>query len=422
MKALVLGAGGREHALVYALKKSSFVDEVIAAPGNGGISKMVEVFPLNPVNSKEVLELVLTQKVDIVVIGPEAPLVAGVADMLRKEGIKVYGPGRAGAMLEGSKAFAKRFMNDCRIPTAPFDVCSSFDKALKALKKRTPPFVIKADGLAAGKGAFIIDDTTEARNILDQLLVKGVLGEAGRTVVIEDFLAGYEITAMAITDGRTYRMLPLSQDHKRAYDSDKGPNTGGMGAYSPLPQVDDTLKAKIEDEVVKPTVEGLKRKGIDFRGTIYAGLMIHEDSPYVLEYNVRFGDPEAQVVIPICDVDWGRIFVSCAGGNLEESALINATRSGVGVVMASGGYPDKYETGYPIEGLDALEGRDDVIVFHSGTRMERGKFLTNGGRVLTVVGLADDLKEARDKAYRAISSITFKDAHYRRDIAWQAFV
>ena len=422
MKALVLGAGGREHALVYALKKSSFVDEVIAAPGNGGISKMVEVFPLNPVNSKEVLELVLTQKVDIVVIGPEAPLVAGVADMLRKEGIKVYGPGRAGAMLEGSKAFAKRFMNDCRIPTAPFDVCSSFDKALKALKKRTPPFVIKADGLAAGKGAFIIDDTTEARNILDQLLVKGVLGKAGRTVVIEDFLAGYEITAMAITDGRTYRMLPLSQDHKRAYDGDKGPNTGGMGAYSPLPQVDDTLKAKIEDEVVKPTVEGLKRKGIDFRGTIYAGLMIHEGSPYVLEYNVRFGDPEAQVVIPICDVDWGRIFVSCAGGNLEESALINATRSGVGVVMASGGYPDKYETGYPIEGLDALEGRDDVIVFHSGTRMERGKFLTNGGRVLTVVGLADDLKEARDKAYRAISSITFKDAHYRRDIAWQAFV
>mgnify|MGYP000873087623 FL=1 len=422
MKALVLGAGGREHALVYALKKSSFVDDVIAAPGNGGISKMVEVFPLNPVNSKEVLELVLTQKVDIVVIGPEAPLVAGVADMLRKEGIKVYGPGRAGAMLEGSKAFAKRFMNDCRIPTAPFDVCSSFDKALKALKKRTPPFVIKADGLAAGKGAFIIDDTTEARNILDQLLVKGVLGKSGHTVVIEDFLAGYEITAMAITDGRTYRMLPLSQDHKRAYDGDKGPNTGGMGAYSPLPQVDDTLKAKIEDEVVKPTVEGLKRKGIDFRGTIYAGLMIHEGSPYVLEYNVRFGDPEAQVVIPICDVDWGRIFVSCAGGNLEESALINATRSGVGVVMASGGYPDKYETGYPIEGLDALEGRDDVIVFHSGTRMERGKFLTNGGRVLTVVGLADDLKEARDKAYRAISSITFKDAHYRRDIAWQAFV
>jgi len=422
MKALVLGAGGREHALVYALKKSSFVDEVIAAPGNGGISKMVEVFPLNPVNSKEVLELSLTQKVDIVVIGPEAPLVAGVADMLRKEGIKVYGPGRAGAMLEGSKAFAKRFMNDCRIPTAPFDVCSSFDQALEALKKRTPPFVIKADGLAAGKGAFIIDDTTEARNILDQLLVKGVLGEAGRTVVIEDFLAGYEITAMAITDGRTYRMLPLSQDHKRAYDGDKGPNTGGMGAYSPLPQVDDTLKAKIEDEVVKPTVEGLKRKGIDFRGTIYAGLMIHEGSPYVLEYNVRFGDPEAQVVIPICDVDWGRIFVSCAGGNLEESALINAARSGVGVVMASGGYPDKYETGYPIEGLDALEGRDDVIAFHSGTRMEGGKFLTNGGRVLTVVGLADDLKEARDKAYRAISSITFKDAHYRRDIAWQAFV
>jgi len=422
MKALVLGAGGREHALVYALKKSSFVDEVIAAPGNGGISKMVEVFPLNPVNSKEVLELSLTQKVDIVVIGPEAPLVAGVADMLRKEGIKVYGPGRAGAMLEGSKAFAKRFMNDCRIPTAPFDVCSSFDQALEALKKRTPPFVIKADGLAAGKGAFIIDDTTEARNILDQLLVKGVLGESGRTVVIEDFLAGYEITAMAITDGRTYRMLPLSQDHKRAYDGDKGPNTGGMGAYSPLPQVDDTLKAKIEDEVVKPTVEGLKRKGIDFRGTIYAGLMIHEGSPYVLEYNVRFGDPEAQVVIPICDVDWGRIFVSCAGGNLEESALINAARSGVGVVMASGGYPDKYETGYPIEGLDALEGKDDVIAFHSGTRMEGGKFLTNGGRVLTVVGLADDLKEARDKAYHAISSITFKDAHYRRDIAWQAFV
>jgi len=421
MKALVLGAGGREHALVYALKKSSFVNEVIAAPGNGGISRIAEVFPVNPTNAKEVLDLTLTQKVDIAVIGPEAPLVAGVADELRKEGIKVYGPGKTGAMLEGSKAFAKNFMKDCRIPTAPFDVCSSYEQALKALKKRIPPFVIKADGLASGKGAFIAKDLTEACEVLDQLLVKGILGEAGRTVVIEDFLEGFEITAMAITDGRTYRMLPLSQDHKRVFDGDKGPNTGGMGAYSPLPQVDDVLKARIEDEVIKPTIKGLKDKGIDFRGTVYAGLMIHEGSPYVLEYNVRFGDPEAQVVIPICDVDWGKIFISCANGDLGEVGQIDAARSAVAVVMASGGYPNHYETGYIIEGLEGLEGRDDVIVFHSGTQMKNGQFLTSGGRVLTVVGLADDLMQARKKAYHAVSSITFKDAHYRKDIAWQAF-
>jgi len=421
MKALVLGAGGREHALVHALKKSSFIDEVIAAPGNGGISRIAEVFPVNPTNAKEVLDLTLTQKVDIAVIGPEAPLVAGVADELRKEGIKVYGPGKTGAMLEGSKAFAKNFMKDCRIPTAAFDVCNSYDQALKALKKRTPPFVIKADGLASGKGAFIAKDLTEACEVLDQLLVRGILGEAGRTVVIEDFLEGFEITAMAITDGRTYRMLPLSQDHKRVFDGDKGPNTGGMGAYSPLPQVDDVLKGRIEDEVIKPTIKGLKDKGIDFRGTIYAGLMIHEGSPYVLEYNVRFGDPEAQVVIPICDVDWGKIFISCANGDLGEVGQIDAARSAVAVVMASGGYPNHYETGYIIEGLEDLEGRDDVIVFHSGTQMKNGQFLTSGGRVLTVVGLADDLMQARKKAYHAVSSITFKDAHYRRDIAWQAF-
>lgn len=421
MKALVLGAGGREHALVHALKKSSFVNEVITAPGNGGISRIAEVFPVNPTNAKEVLDLTLTQKVDIAVIGPEAPLVAGVADELRKEGIKVYGPGKTGAMLEGCKAFAKNFMKDCRIPTAPFDVCSSYEQALKALKKRIPPFVIKADGLASGKGAFIAKDLTEACEVLDQLLVKGILGEAGRTVVIEDFLEGFEITAMAITDGRTYRMLPLSQDHKRVFDGDKGPNTGGMGAYSPLPQVDDVLKARIEDEVIKPTIKGLKDKGIDFRGTVYAGLMIHEGSPYVLEYNVRFGDPEAQVVIPICDVDWGKIFISCANGDLGEVGQIDAARSAVAVVMASGGYPNHYETGYIIEGLEGLEGRDDVIVFHSGTQMKNGQFLTSGGRVLTVVGLADDLMQARKKAYHAVSSITFKDAHYRKDIAWQAF-
>jgi len=422
MKVLVLGSGGREHALVYALKKSKRVSEVIAAPGNGGISDVCDVFSINPLNESQVLDLTLNQRVDLVVIGPEAPLVAGVADALKKAGILVYGPGKSGAMLEGSKVFAKRFMKRHNIRSAAFDVCSSYDEAESALTKRTPPLVIKADGLASGKGAFVVEDLSSALKAAHELLVEGKLGEAGQIVIVEDFLKGYELTAMAITDGNSYKMLPLSQDHKRAFDNDEGPNTGGMGAYAPLPQVNEALKARIENEIIRPTVQGLKADNINFTGTIYAGLMIHDGDPYVLEYNVRFGDPEAQVVLPICNVDWGELFLSCCRGTLDELDEITVNGSAVGVVMASGGYPEKYETGYPIEGLDGLKDKDDVIVFHSGTKKEESKFLTKGGRVLTVVGLADNLKGAKEKAYHAVSSIHFKDAHYRRDIAWQAFV
>ena len=422
MKVLVLGSGGREHALVYALKKSKRVSEVIAAPGNGGISDVCDVFSINPLNESQVLDLTLNQRVDLVVIGPEAPLVAGVADALKKAGILVYGPGKSGAMLEGSKVFAKRFMKRHNIRSAAFDVCSSYDEAESALTKRTPPLVIKADGLASGKGAFVVEDLSSALKAAHELLVEGKLGEAGQIVIVEDFLKGYELTAMAITDGNSYKMLPLSQDHKRAFDNDEGPNTGGMGAYAPLPQVNEALKGRIENEIIRPTVQGLKADNINFTGTIYAGLMIHDGDPYVLEYNVRFGDPEAQVVLPICNVDWGELFLSCCRGTLDELDEITVNGSAVGVVMASGGYPEKYETGYPIEGLDGLKDKDDVIVFHSGTKKEESKFLTKGGRVLTVVGLADNLKDAKEKAYHAVSSIHFKDAHYRRDIAWQAFV
>lgn len=422
MKALILGSGGREHALLYSLKKSRVITEAIAAPGNGGISEMCPLFPLNILDAKEVTDLARSQKIDLVVIGPEAPLVAGVADALRHQGILVYGPGKEGAKLEGSKAFAKNFMKRQNIPTAPFDVCSDLDEAKKALVKRTPPYVIKADGLAAGKGAFVVSEMKEAEKIASELLVERRLGEAGQTIVVEDFLKGYELTAMAVTDGKTYRMLPLSQDHKRAFDGDEGPNTGGMGAYSPLPQVSKLLINRIEREIIAPTVEGLKAEGRDFIGTIYAGIMVHDGDPYVLEYNVRFGDPEAQVVLPICDVDWGDLFTACCSGTLDEFGEIKAKTTAVGVVMASGGYPDSYEMGYPIEGLERLKDREDVLVFHSGTKKAEGKFFTDGGRILTIVGLADDLRQAREKAYHAVSSITFRNAHYRRDIAWQAFV
>lgn len=422
MKVLVLGSGGREHALVYALKKSKRVSKVVAAPGNGGISDVCDVFSINPLDESQVLDLTLSQRVHLVVIGPEAPLVAGVADALKKAGILVYGPGKSGAMLEGSKVFAKKFMKRHNIGSASFDVCSNYDEAESALTKRTSPFVIKADGLASGKGAFVVEDLSSALKVARELLVEGKLGDAGHTVIVEDFLKGYELTAMAITDGNSYKMLPLSQDHKRAFDNDEGPNTGGMGAYAPLPQVNEALKARIENEIIRPTVQGLKADNINFTGTIYAGLMIHDGDPYVLEYNVRFGDPEAQVVLPICNVDWGELFLSCCRGTLDELDEITVNGSAVGVVMASGGYPEKYETGYPIEGLDGLKDKDDVIVFHSGTKKEESKFLTKGGRVLTVVGLADNLKDAKEKAYHAVSAIHFKDAHYRRDIAWQAFV
>lgn len=422
MKILLLGGGAREHAIAWALEKSERVEALDAAPGNPGIARIAPCHDIDPCDPVAVLDLVERVKADHVVVGPEAPLVAGVADALREKGIPVFGPGMSGARLEGSKAFSKQFMDRHGIPTAPFDIVTNMVEAEKALRSRTAPYVVKADGLAAGKGAFLPETLEEALTICSSLLIEGDLGEAGRVVVIEDFLPGTEITILAVTDGRTVRLLPTSQDHKRAFDGDKGPNTGGMGAYCPVPWADESLLDTIFDTILEPTVRGLAVEKIDFCGVIYAGLMIDQEKKCrVLEYNVRLGDPEAQVVLAAFPGDWAEVVEACCAGHLDSVAWGQPVDSAVGIVLASGGYPGKYAKGHQVLGIDQAEAIEGVLVFQAGTSMDpKLGLLTSGGRVMTVVGVASTLALAKAKAYEAVSKIGFADAFYRTDISAKA--
>ncbi|MCD6183021.1 MAG: phosphoribosylamine--glycine ligase [Thermovirga sp.] len=418
MKILTLGGGGREHAIVWALSKSHMVDEIHCMPGNGGIQDLAILHEGDHTNPDEVLSLSKRINPDLVVIGPEAPLVNGVADVLRQEGYSVFGPNKAGARLEGSKAFAKTFMKRNNIPTASFDVCTQLPEAMEALKKRTAPYVVKADGLAAGKGAFVLQDLKEAQEICEALLNKNYLKEAGKTIVVEDFLPGRELTVLVITDGSDYIMLPPSQDHKRAWDNDKGPNTGGMGAYAPVPWVDKKMTSQIEKTIVKPTIDGLKKENIPFKGVLYCGLMIDEKQECrVLEYNVRMGDPETQVVLPIFEGDLAETMLACSKGSLKDIKVPLVQKAAVGVVIASGGYPSAYKTGFEIHGIEKLSNVDDIIIFHAGTKKASNKYYTTGGRVLTVVGIGGNIEEARKKVYKNIEVISFEGHFYRKDIA-----
>jgi len=420
MKVMVLGGGGREHAAVHAFSKSEIVTQIHCCPGNPGIAKLAACHAGNNCNPNEMALLCRRLGIDLVFVGPEAPLVAGVADALRSAGIMVMGPGKAGAQLEGSKEFSKKFMARHGIPTSAFECCHSFDECRSALARRSAPYVVKADGLAAGKGAFVTDTLEEAFVICRMMLEDMLLGPAGSTVIIEDFVAGEEMTVLAITDGKTIRLLPPSQDHKRALDGDKGGNTGGMGAYSPVPWADDAFMKKVNDEILVPTLNGLKSDGIPFCGVIYAGIMVKPDgSLSVLEYNVRLGDPEAQVVLPVLSADFGKTILTCCNGTLEKTERISWNGYALGVVMASGGYPDKYETGDEITFIDG--DIPNTYVYHAGTALDdRGRLVTSGGRVLTIVGTAETLKEARDLAYARVGTVKFKNAHYRNDIGDKA--
>lgn len=422
MKILLLGGGAREHAIAWALKKSVRVETLDAAPGNPGIARIAPCHEIDPCDPDSVLKLVESIHADHVVVGPEAPLVAGVADALREKGIPVFGPGKLGARLEGSKAFAKEFMRRHDIPTAPFDIATDMEQAENALRSRKAPYVVKADGLAAGKGAFLPDTIEEALQICRALLVEGELGEAGRVVVIEDYLPGTEITILAVTDGRTVRLLPSSQDHKRVFDGDRGPNTGGMGAYSPVPWADQTFLDTISGTIIEPTIRGLASDGIPFCGVVYAGLMIdREKNCRVLEYNVRLGDPEAQVVLAAFPGDWAEVVEASCKGRLDSVDWKQPVESAVGVVLASGGYPGKYEKGHLILGIDQAAAMEGVLVFQAGTRMDPGLgLLTSGGRVLTVVGRGATLDSAKARAYEAASKIGFADVYYRTDISAKA--
>jgi phosphoribosylamine--glycine ligase len=420
MNILVIGSGGREHALVWALRRSPRVEKVFCSPGNAGIAALAECVPLDTKDRDAVLGFLLARHVDLVVVGPEAPLAEGFADMVRSSGGRVFGPGKAAARLEASKVFAKEFMRASGLPTADFRVFASFDEARAFVDSPEwkPSFrVVKADGLAAGKGVTVCRDKAEVLSALKASLADKVFGPAGEKVVLEEALEGDELSVMALCDGATLSPLPSAQDHKRAFDGDRGPNTGGMGAYAPAPLADAELWARIEREVFEPFLRGLRRHELDYRGVIYFGLMLTASGPKLLEFNARFGDPETQVVVPLVENDWTELLQATVDRRLKGVTVRVRPGAAVCVVLTAEGYPGAYEKGREILGL----GRDlgpDVTVFHAGTALDAsGRVVTSGGRVLGVTAVGPDLGEARRRAYEAASTVSFEGAHYRQDIA-----
>jgi phosphoribosylamine--glycine ligase len=416
---LVVGAGAREHALAWRLAASPSVSEVLAAPGNPGIEQVAETVPdVAAGDTEALLGLAERRRVDLTVVGPEAPLVAGLAGRFAARGMAVFGPSASAARLEGSKAFAKDLCERHGIPAARSWACTEVDQAFDALDRLPGPYVVKADGLAAGKGVTVTESIAEAREAVRDSLLRRAFGDAGATVLVEEYLEGEEVSAMALTDGSAVAPLALAQDFKRALDGDRGPNTGGMGAYSPLPHVDTRARTQIDD-ILAGTVRALRDDGIDYRGVVYAGLMLTADGPKVLEFNCRFGDPETQVLLPRLASDLGAALRACAtaDGSLATSPPAWSGDACVAVVLASGGYPGPFETGIEIEGLSEAAGRPGVEVFHAGSIRRGGRVVTAGGRVLTVAARGPDLAAARTSAYAACGTIRFDGMVFRHDIA-----
>ena len=420
MKVLVVGGGGREHALVWRLAQNATIDRILAAPGNAGIARDASCVPVAADDVDGIVDLVERERVDLTVIGPEVPLVEGLADDLGRRGRPVFGPTRAAARIEGSKAWAKDLCERHGIPAARSQTVTTMATAAGALDAFDPPYVVKADGLAAGKGVVIAEDRASALGAMEAALQTRVFGAAGSTVLVEEFLTGREVSAFALSDGRDVLPLAFAQDFKRVADGDAGPNTGGMGAYSPVPFVDDATSDRIFKEVLVRTVHAMESEGTPYRGVLYAGLMLTEEGPKVLEFNARFGDPETQALMPRLGSDLAELCLASAEGNLALYRANLSPRACVTVVLASGGYPDVYDTGLEISGLDEAGEVDGAIVFHSGTAERQGRVVTSGGRVLSVSGLGDGLAEARARAYEACSRIAFTGMHYRGDIAARA--
>ncbi|MFO8053418.1 MAG: phosphoribosylamine--glycine ligase [Candidatus Omnitrophota bacterium] len=421
MKVLVVGSGAREHCLVDKLFQSPHVDKIYSAPGNGGTTQLAENIDIKADDIKSLVKFAVTKDIELTVVGPELPLAKGIVDRFKDEGLKIFGPGKELAKLESSKIFAKELMQRYNIPTADFRVFNQPDLAKKYLDKKKFPVVVKADGLAAGKGVMVCETKNEAKTAVDTIMVEEKFGQAGNRLIIEDCLVGQELSVLAFSDGETILPLVGSQDHKRAFDNDRGPNTGGMGAYAPTPLLDKQSFDQIIDIVFYPLIKGLKKENKLYKGILYAGLMITDDGPRVLEFNVRFGDPEAQVVLPKMKGDLADIFLKTIDGNLSEAEIEWDQRACVCVVLASGGYPNKYQKGKEIKGLGALENQKDILVYHAGTKKESGKILTNGGRVLSVVGLDPTIKKAKEKVYQAVKNIDFDQMQYRKDISDKAF-
>jgi phosphoribosylamine--glycine ligase len=424
MKVLVIGSGGREHALVWKLSQSKHVDAIFCIPGNGGISEIADCIEIDITNAEKIIAFAKKEGIGFVVVGPENPLALGIVDAFETSGIPIFGPCQKGALLETSKVFAKGLMDKYKVSTASFKVFSNYNDARTYLEGLTLPFVIKADGLCAGKGAYVITDREEARQVLKDLMVTRIHGDAGNKVVIEEFLPGVEASYIAFTDGTSILSMLPSQDHKSLFDNDKGPNTGGMGAYTPIPFINKSLEEEIDKEIMSKTVNALRDEGIIYKGVLYGGLMLTENSnPYVLEFNVRMGDPETQPILFKMKSDIFPILLACAEGRLDTIKNIE-WRDGVSicVVLASGGYPDKPEKGKIIKGLEDLKNKKDIMVFHAGTKKIGDEFLTSGGRVLGVTAIGSTYEDAISKVYDAVSCINFEGMQYRRDIGLKALV
>ena len=421
MKILVVGGGGREHAIIRKLKQSAGVTEILCAPGNGGIAADAVCVPVAATDVENMVELACAQHVDYVVVAPDDPLALGMVDALAEKGIPAFGPDKAAARIEASKVFSKNLMKKYGIPTAEYETFTNADEAMAYIRARGKyPVVVKADGLALGKGVLICEDEAAAESAVKGMLEEGMFGASGRRVVVEEFLTGPEVSVLSFTDGKTVVPMVSSMDHKRALDGDKGLNTGGMGTVAPNPCYTNEIAGVCMETIFKPTVAAMAAEGCPFKGCLYFGLMLTPDGPKVIEYNCRFGDPETQVVLPLLKSDLMDVFEAVSRGELAGQSIewMDDT-SAACVVLASGGYPVKYQSGYPISGLDAA-AEAGATVFHAGTRLQDGEYLTAGGRVLGVTALAGDLRAALDGAYAAADRISFKDMHMRRDIGANA--
>ena len=417
VKILVVGSGGREHALAWKLSQSPRADRIFCAPGNAGTVEVGENAPIPVSDQAGLVSFAKENQIDLTVIGPDDPLAAGIVDRFEAEGLRVFGPSKSAARLESSKIFAKELMRKNKIPTARGAAFSNCEAAFAFVEQARFPLVIKADGLALGKGVIIARDAAEARAAVDSMLTERRFGDAGTRLLIEECLAGSECSLHALVDGGSYRMLATARDHKRAYDGDQGPNTGGMGAFSPADNFGADQQAQFSREVMSPLLHGLSESGVVFRGLLFPGLMMTAEGPRVLEFNCRFGDPETQVILPRLKSDLVDLFEATIEGTLDRSTIEWDERAAVTVVLASGGYPEKYEVGKPIHGLELAARARDVHVLHAGTRKENGAVVTAGGRVLAVTALGESLAAARARAYEAVALIRFEGCHYRRDIA-----
>jgi phosphoribosylamine---glycine ligase len=416
MKVLIVGSGGREHAIAWSVAKSPKVDKIYCAPGNAGIAEFAECVNIKAMEFDKLVAFAKENAIDLTIIGMDDPLVGGVVDAFESEGLRVFGPRKNAAIIEGSKAFSKDLMKKYKIPTAAYENFTDPDEAIKYLETAKMPIVLKADGLALGKGVLICNTLEEAKEGVKTLMLDKQFGDAGNEIVIEEFMTGREVSVLAFCDGKTIKCMTSAQDHKRAKDGDQGLNTGGMGTFSPSPFYNDEVEAFCEEYVYQSTIDAMASEGRPFTGILFTGLMITEDGPKVLEYNARFGDPEAQVVLPRMKNDIIDVMEACIDGKLSDVELEFEDNAAVCVVLASDGYPEKYDKGFEIKGLDTFKDKDGYYVFHAGTKFDGDKIVTNGGRVLGVVAKGEDLKAARANAYKATEWIDFANKYKRNDI------